>query len=204
MRARFFQGCGKNRGGKESHSIAKHSRAKVAAISLLSVLPMWAPLAQAENPFYGFADVGFTQYKASIIDEAAAGFSLGVGYEMSDELSIEAAYNDYGNSATRSSAGVEGDFEFSSGSLVANIGNYELRSDVQVFAIVGMEYLDADQDLIPNGTNQVANVSSSGMEAQFGIGTVLQGDGGFAKARIRLTSNADGEVLRLVVGVKLF
>ena len=169
------------------------------------VLPAANTLAQ-DTSLYGFFDAGFTRYNEPTADEAAAGFAAGFGYRMEESIDFELAYVEYGPADLRSSETVQGELDTRSFSLAANLGAFSLGEVVTLQAILGMEYLRTEKEFIPGNTLVGAprTDKENDSEALFGLGLTIEGDSDIAKARVRLTSNADGDIIRLALGVKVF
>lgn len=160
---------------------------------------------QAEELVYGFFDVGFARYDLALVDEAASGFSAGLGLRLYENMSLEFAYNDFGPADIRALAGVQGEYDLVGGSITANIGRIDFSGSNTLYGIVGIEFLDSDVTIQSNASISAADVDvdDDAIDAVLGFGLSLGEEGLFSKGRVQITAHSEAEILRLSLGVQI-
>lgn len=166
----------------------------------------FAPIAAHadETSVYAFFDAGFSRYDRDLADESAAGIAIGVGYRLTEVMDLELAYNDYGPVDLRSNETVQGELEAQSLSLSVNIASTDITSTVSIHGVFGFEYTNFETEFFSVGTLGTGRQDEHDTLSLFGVGMTIEGGGSATRARLRLTSNADGDILRLALGVQLF
>jgi len=172
---------------------------KMTKIALAAVLAMGATAANA-GPWY--VEAGVTQAKADLgntsvwtsVDDSDNAYSIGLGYKLSDSLSVEGGYIDLG----KVSAGLSGSFDTlyygsslsGSGTLSATAkadGHYfgprlnlSVTKDIDAYARVGILFWNLDATATASGSftyrgtaysaSASATASDDGSDPYVGIG----------------------------------
>lgn len=174
---------------------------KTLLAGLFSVSLLGATSVSATSNWSIHFNAGISQYDEDdnimLDDDSDTTFSAGLAYALSDSLSIEAAYNDFGAAVVR-----DIDLDFSSISL-ALIGKQPLSEKWALTGKIGVERLEGESSFNIDTTFFSANFSieEEATEAFAGIGLDYR-----LNPSITLRSNLDfhdsGDIIVLTSGLK--
>jgi hypothetical protein len=137
------------------------------------------------NADFGFANTDF---------DSGAYYGIGGGLQFNENIEIEVAYNNYGDSGPFG-------LEVSSISYGVNLGG-RVSDSMRLFAILGSETLEVD------GTASVGpfriDVDESGTEPFFGVGASFRQETENFELRTKLVSHDSADILTFNLGVVIY
>ena len=168
-------------------------------VTLSSAIALSSNALADVNPLYVFGDIGFNVFHYERFDDYSSGWSIGGGYTLTDNVSVELAYNNMGEVDIRQSNTVLGEYELESISGVVNIGQ-PIGGSNFAYAIFGAALFE--EEVTPTNLADTLDAPSD-VELVAGVGLEVNRDAP-NPARLSITAFGEVDIVRFTIGLKMF